>query len=153
MLFRPIPFRMSNDNHPLPEGKYFGKAVSAPNNNGEKITSYYIKRFDDPKPHIIHSYVSDNPNELQIVDDSVFFSTSSTPIESYIEINFSLTEYDLRNYFTSTDSTPRLNEIGLVSGWYNPAKNDFEQVRLFSHYTRPSIVLAENDTLEGIYRV
>lgn len=153
VLFRPIPFRMSNDNFKMPDAKYYGKAISAPNNNGERITSYYIKRFDDPKPHIIHSYVSDNPNELQIVDDTVFFSTSSTPIESYVEINFSLSQYDCRNYFTSTDSTPRISEIGLVAGWYNSEKDDFEQIRLISHYTRPAILLAENDELEGIYRI
>lgn len=152
-LYRAIPFRMSNEKTKVPEGKYFGKSVSAPNKDGERITSYYIKRFDDPAPHIIHCYVSDNPNELLIVDDTVFFSTSSTPIESYIEINFSLTAEDCRSYFTKSNSIPRINELGLVAGWYNSKKDDFESLRMFTHFTRPSILLDENDTIDGIYRI
>lgn len=152
-LFRAIPFRMSNDGHKIPENKYFGKSISAPNSNGDRITSYFIKTFDDPKPRIIHSYVSDNSNELQIVDDTVFFSTSTTPIESYVEINFNIDKYDGRNYFSTSNSIPRVNEIALVSGWYNPSKQDYEKILMVTKFTRPSILLSEDDEIEGIYRI
>lgn len=153
VLYRPVPFRMSNDGFPFQEGKYFGKIKSFPNNAGESITSYYVKRFDDPKPHIVHSYVTDNMQELQIVDDTVFASTSSIPIESYVEMNISVSEFDGRGFFTTTESTSRINEFGLVSGWFNPDKQDYEMLRLITHFTRPSISLIEGDSIEGVYRL
>lgn len=152
-LFRAIPFRMSNDGFPFQEGKYFGQIKSFPNNSGESVTSYYVKKFDDPSPHIVHSYVTDNNAELEIVDDTVFSSTSSIPIESYVEINISVSDSDGRGFFTTTDATSRINEFGLVSGWYNSIKNDYECLRLFTHFTRPSITLVEGDSIEGIYRL
>lgn len=153
-LFRSIPFRMSNDGSKLINGKYFGKSRSIQNNAGlDPVTSYYVKKFDDPQPRIIHSWVTDNKNEVSIVDDTVFASTSSMAIESYVEMNMSIDEEDCRGFFTSTDSSSRVNEFGLVSGWYNPKLDDYESLRLFTHFTRPSITLAEGDTIEIIYRL
>jgi len=153
-LFRAIPFRMSNDGYPMPEGKYFGKVDSFHGvGAGSTVTSYYVKKFDNPAPRIVHSWVTDNPNELTIVDDTVFASTSSMAIESYVEMNISVSEYDGRGFFTSSNASPRVNEFGLVSGWYNVDKNDYESLRLFTHFTRPSLALAENDSIEAIYRL
>ena len=146
-LFRAIPFRMSNDGYPIPNSKYFGKSTA------DDITSYYIKKFDNPAPRIIHTWVTDNPNEISIVDDTVFASTSSIPIESYVEMNLSVSEYDGRGFFTSHNTSPRINEFALVSGWYNKDKDDYEAIRMFTHFTRPSITLAENDSIEAIYRL
>lgn len=151
MLFDAIPFRMSNDEYPFPEGTYFGKQ-SASIGSGS-IDSYYIKKFDNPAPHIVHAWASDNGDELDVVDDTVFSSTSSTPIESYVEMNISISKYDGRGYFTSSGSTPRINEIGLVSGWYNGEHNDYENLTLFTHFTRPSLTLETGDEIEAIYRL
>lgn len=153
-LFRAIPFRMSNDGTELQEGRYFGKTQTFTGTTSmEPITSYFVKKFDSPPPHIVHAWVSDNSNELNIVDDSVFSSTSSVPIESYVEINFSINQDDGRGFFTSTQSSPRINEFGLVSGWLNTAKNEYESIRLFTHFTRPTITLSEGDSIEAIYRL
>ena len=153
-LFRAIPFRMSNDGSPIPAGKYFGKVDSFKGvGAGDTVTSYYVKKFDNPAPRIVHTWVTDNPNEMEIVDDTVFASTSSMAIESYVEMNLSVSEYDARGFFTSTNTSPRVNEFGLVSGWYNAEKDDYEAIRLFTHFTRPSITLAENDSIEAIYRL
>lgn len=152
-LFRPIPFRMSNDGFPAVNGKYFGKTQHYQGTGMDTITSSYVKRFDDPQPRIIHSWVTDNKNELSIVNDTVFASTSSMEIESYVEINISVDKHDGRGFFTATNSTPRVNEFGLVSGWYNSQKDDYESIRLFTHFTRPSIALTENDSIEAIYRL
>ena len=152
-LFRPVPFRMSNDGAEIPEGKYFGKVDSFQGNSGNTITSYYVKKFDNPAPRIVHSWVTDNTSEMEIVDDTVFASTSSIPIESYVEMNISLNNHDARGFFTSTDSTPRINEFGLVSGWYNNDKGDYESLHLITHFTRPSIVLSDDDSIEAIYRL
>lgn len=153
-LFRAIPFRMSNDGYDLPAGKYFGKTQTYQSSSGlDPVTSYYIKMFDDPKPRIVHSWVTDNPSELSIVDDTVFASTSSIPIESYVEINLSIDQLDGRGFFTTTGTSPRVNEFGLVSGWYNPIKDDYEQLTLLTHFTRPSISLSDGDSIEAIYRL
>lgn len=153
-LFHPIPFRMSNDGMSMPNGKYFGKVKSYQGTSGmEPITSYYVKKFDNPAPRIVHSWVTDNTDEVKIVDDTVFASTSSMAIESYVEINISVDDKDGRGFFTSTNATPRINEFGLVSGWYNAAEDDYESLRLFTHFTRPSIALAEGDSIEAIYRL
>lgn len=153
-IFNPIPFRMSNDGSPIPEGKYFGKIDSySGSSHVDTITSYYIKKFDSPPPRIIHAWVTKNYDEFQIVNDTVFASTSSVPIESYVEMNLSISKLDGRGFFTSTHTTPRFNELGLVTGWYNPIKMDYEQLRLFTHIVRPNIMLTEEDSIDIIYRL
>lgn len=159
-LFHPVPFRMSNDGTDIPAGKYFGKATSYQGTTGmSPITSYYVKKFDSPNPHIVHAWYNaadkkaGTLSESSIVDDTVFASTSSLPIESYVEINLSLDGDDGRGFFTSTGTTPRANEFGLVTGWYNPIEDDYESIRLFTHFTRPSITLAEGDSIEAVYRL
>lgn len=153
-LYHPIPFRMSNDGTGIPQGKYFGKIESFQSNaNTEPITSYYVKLFDDPKPRIVHVWASNNNKESNIVDDTVFSSTSSLPIESYTEINLSVSAEDGRGFFTSTQTTPGINEFALISGWYNPVLNDYEAMRMFTHFTRPTIALDTDDSIEALYRL
>lgn len=153
-LYRPVPFRMSNDGFPKANGKYYGKLTSMQGSTGlDPVESWYIKTFDSPTPHIVHVWATDNPNEMDIVDDTVFTSTSSIPIESYVEINFSIDAYDARGFATSTGSRAIVNELGLVSGWYNAEENDFECCSLISHFSRPNIILDTNDSIEGIYRL
>lgn len=153
-LFRAIPFRMSNDGAAMAEGKYYGKASTYQNISGsDAITSYYVKKFDDPAPHIVHAWVTDNEDELDIVDDSVFASTSSTAIESYIEMSISVDANDGRGFSTSVESSARVNEFGLVAGWYNPLKDDYENLQLITHFVRPNILLSEGDEIEAIYRL
>lgn len=153
-LYRAIPFRMSNDGVSMQEGKYYGKATSFQGSAGmEPVTSLYVKKFDSPAPRIVHTWVTDNKDEFAVVDDTVFSSTSSMAIESYVEINISVDKDDCRGFFTSSEASPRVNEFGLVSGWYNAKKDDYESIRLFTHFTRPSIALSEGDSIEAIYRL
>lgn len=153
-LYRAVPFRMSNDGSTIDTAKYFGKAVTGAGSAiMDPVTSFYVKKFDDPKPHIVHCYASDDPDELRIVDDSIFSSTSSDPIESYVEMNISVDTMDGRGYHTAMGTIPRVNEFALVSGWYNAALNDYECLRMFTHFTRPSITLSEADAIEAIYRL
>lgn len=153
-LYRPIPFRMSNDGFDMANGKYYGRLNTMQGSTGmDSIVSSYVKTFDNPSPRIVHTWVTDNPNELSIVDDTVFASTSSLQIESYVEINFSVDQYDARGFATTTGSTARVNEFGLVSGWYNAEEDDYECITLFTHFTRPNITLSDGDSIEGIYRL
>ena len=153
-LFNPIPFRMSNDGKPIPAGKYFGKINSYTGaTQSEPVTSYYVKTFDQPLPRIIHAWATKNYDEFNIVNDTVFASTSSVAIESYVEMNLSISVEDGRGFFTTTHSTPRFNEFGLVTGWFNPIKQDYEQLRLFSHFVRPNVLLTQTDKIDIIYRI
>ena len=153
-IFNPIPFRMSNDGYPIPAGRYFGRIDSyTGSSHVDTISSYYVKKFDSPAPRIIHAWVTDNYDEFKIVNDTVFASTSSVPIESYVEINLSISRLDGRGFFTTTHSTPRFNELGLVTGWYNHTKMDYEQIRLFTHIVRPNILLDQEDDIDIIYRI
>lgn len=150
-LYHPIPFRMDNDGEAITPGKYYGKQTI---NGDNPVTSYYIKTFDDPVPHIVHAWATDNPAEFVPVTDTVFSSTSSTPIESYAEINLSLSDMDGRGYFTTDEgSTPRVNEFALVAGWKNLTLDDYENLVMITHFTRPSLSLAEGDEIEAIYRI
>lgn len=152
-LFRAVPFRMSNDGSEIDQTKYFGKTTTLSNNTSSSVTSYYVKAFDTPAPHIVHAWASTSTDDLQIVDDSVYSSVATTPIESYVEMNMSLDKYDIRGFFSTTNSVPRINEFGLVSGWYNPTKNDYEQIVMFSHFTRMSILFDQEDEIKIIYRL
>lgn len=153
-LYRAVPFRMSNDGTDIPNGKYFGKQSTFQGSGmSEPITSYYVKKFDDPAPRIVHCWVTDNDKELDIVDDTVFASTSSAAIESYVEMNLSISPEDGRGFFTAMNASPRINEIALVTGWYNSEIDDYESLRMFTHFTRPSIALSEGDSVEAIYRL
>ena len=153
-LFHAIPFRMSNDGSKINQ-KYFGRAKifgEAPG-TGE-ITSYYCKAFDEPAPHIVHCWATNKNEDLQLIDDTVFASTSTTPIESFVEMNLSITPEDLRGYFTQhSGSIPRISELGLVTGHWNNEFSDAEKIRLFTHFTRSAIILEENDEILCRYRI
>ena len=154
-LNRAIPFRMLDDMTGIPAGRYFGKAITSSPGTNRDIVSFYVKTFDqDPAPpRIVHAWVTDAGEEFSPVDESVFASTSSTPIESYVEINLSVSADDGREFFTTTGATPRINEFGLVTGWFNAEENDYESIRIFTKFSRSSISLSDGDRIEAIYRL
>jgi len=151
LLYHPIPFRITdNPDDPKYDGRYYGKLTDL-----QGTTSFYIKRFETTSiyPHIVHAWVTDDPDEFSPVDESVFSSTSSVPIESYVEMLLKIDRGDGSEYFERLNATPRINELGLVSGWYNHEKADWEAIHLITHLTRSSLILGKNDRLEIIYRL
>lgn len=149
-LFHAIPFRMNTDGSVINPQKYYGISQDV-----SGIRSYYIKMFDLPAPHIVHSWVTDIADQFEVVDETVFSSTSTIPIETYIEIAISVNKDDVRGYFQSTGATPRVNEFGLIAGYLNTNVDpvDFDAIRLITHFTRPSFVMEPGDTLEALYRI
>jgi len=117
------------------------------------MDSYYVKKFDNPPPKIVHIWADESVTDEMIIDDHVFTSTSTLPIESYVEICMSISATDTREFFKSTNSQPRINEFGLVSGWYNPHQDDYEALTLITHFTRNTLALSEGDSIEAIYRL
>ena len=153
-LYHPIPFRMSNDGWSLEKTKYFGKTKTYSSSSGkDEVNSYYLKGFENPQPHIVHYWASDNDEDLKTVDDTVFTSTSTTPIESFVEMNLSIAESDCRGYFTQMNALPRISEFGLVHGWYDSAQMDASGLQLVTHYTRTPILLEKGDVINMRYRI
>lgn len=155
-LYNPVPFRILTGTNTLSDtdaAKYYGKSIIG-EGTASQATSYYIKKFDS-LPQICHVWVNDDGTE--VVDDTVFSSTSSVPIESYVEMNITIGGDDCRDYFTTTGSPVRINELCLVAGY--PKKDssgkviDYCYITAFSHFTRPSITLEEDDEIECIYRL
>ena len=68
-------------------------------------------------------------------------------------MNLSLSEYDTRGYFASANTSARVNEFALVSGWYNYEENDYEHLQLITKFTRSSVALEAGDTIEAVYRL
>jgi hypothetical protein len=162
-LFRAVPFRMVPAGD-LPRnfqlGKYYGKTNTFSASTDSMMDSYYIKKFDNPPPKIVHIWADESIDWLtesitddMIIDDHVFASTSTIPIESYVEISMSISAIDTREFFISTNSLPRINEFGLVSGWFNHQKDDYEALTLITHFTRNTLALADGDSIEAIYRL
>jgi len=151
MLYHAIPFRVSDEPEKVWDNKYFGRFKDL-----QDTTSFYIKRFETTGtyPHIVHAWVTDNDQTFTPVDESVFASTSSVPIESYVEMLLRISDGEGLEYFKRTGVTPRINELGLVSGWYNPQKCDWESLHLVTHFTRSTMVLhSEKDFVEILYRL
>ena len=149
-LFHPIPFKITENPNDVWNNKYFGRFTDA-----QGVTSFYIKLYENTSnyPHIVHAWVTESDDLFQPVDESVFSSTSSTPIESYVEMLLKIEPKDGTDYFKRTNTTPRINEIGLVTGWYDQNQRDYNAISLFTHFCRPSLVLGENDWVEIIYRL
>ena len=153
-LYHAVPFRMSNDGTKIPPYTYYGKAETDAATSGQnQISSWFVKKFDSPKPHIIHAWVTDNEDEQSYIDDTIFSSTSTKGIESYVEINLSVSLDDARGYFDSANTTPSISEFALVSGWYNRNEDDYESIRMFTHFTRPALTLTASDKIQAIYRL
>lgn len=150
MLYHAIPFKVTEQPDAEYADRYFGRFTDL-----QGTTSFYVKRFETTGayPHVVHAWVTDDKKLFQPVDESVFSSTSSTPIESYVEMLLKIDVGDGADYFKRTNATPRINEIGLVSGWYNPERKDYERLKLMTHFTRPSIILTDDDWVEIVYRL
>lgn len=158
-LYHPVPFRIETSDDKTtwttPTDKYFGKIKDAKGN-----TLFYIKLFETEDgsntlcPHIVHAWVTDNDDLFDPVDSNVFASTSSTPIESYVEMFLKIDAADVKDYFKEIGATPRINELALVSGWYNPKINDYECLKILTHYTKGSMILDnKRDYIDIVYRL
>ncbi len=147
-LYNAIPFKTVDTKYTVNDPEYYSY-FGCTKLSDDKY-QYFVKRFDTSNtPHIINSWVADGTETD--VDDTVFSSTSTNAIETYVEMGLTIDSNDCRSEDLTT--APRVNEIALVSGWFNETKNDYECIRLFSHFTRPSITLASGDKIEILYRV
>lgn len=106
-----VPFQyrpQSKDLNSAQRGLYFGrKTISS-------YFAYYFKGFDS-SPQLVQQFTDGTP-----IDSTIYSTTSSLPVETYVTMTMSLTKYDCRDYFIDTTSIKdaRINTISLCTGWY-----------------------------------
>ena len=119
-LRNPIPFQQTQTSltNEL-AGKYLGILRHG---NNSYARSYYIKKFDDT-PHIYHSWYRDGQSwdylDPVVQDDlgpgAVNGVGKTNRIETYAECEMSLDNNDCTVYFSHDNSSPVVNELGLVA--------------------------------------
>lgn len=105
-----VPFRYVYDDNDLSDTlreKYFGRKKII----GTDKTAYYFKAFET-QPTMHMQYVDGTP-----VDENIFISDNTTEVETYVELNLSITKEDCREFFDSTTgiNDAKVNTISLLT--------------------------------------
>lgn len=160
-----IPFRYTaNELTEAEQTKYFGKKSFE---NG--VVGYYLKAFET-EPIIRHYYKSSDDSEYyDEVNNTVWTSYNTSPIDSFTEIVLKIGKNDVKEWAEATNGleSSKVNTVALFSGDYNPygysglnsmgelvtLPPDYQNVELFSKLTIPTEPLQINKDLDIIYRV
>ena len=160
-----LPFRYTESElDPNERQLYFGKKVDE--DTGK--TGYYLKRFD-AFPEIKHIWRSSDEqpgkkvNEVEATNTTIFDKSRDDALKSLVEIHFTISEYDLKEWFSYKIDQPehaRFNTIALFDGRYSElGKSEADQfgdycnVRLFSKLNIPTENVSLSKDLEFIYRI
>lgn len=167
-LVQPIPFRIVSatdpDNYPAltstESSMYWGKKVFDELGDASAVTAYYMKAFDTD-PEIIHLW-RDNPdpdedgtNVTEAGASSVFSSSRTEGIESFTELNLTISKKDLKQYFTAIGmpESARINELALYCAELDSSRGDYTNIKLFSKLNFQTEPLSTTKDMEIIYRV
>lgn len=160
-----LPFRYTESElDPNERQMYFGKKLDR--DTGK--TGYYLKRFE-AIPEIKHIWRSGDEQpgkkvtEVVATNDTVFDPTRDDALKSLVEIHFSVSEYDLKEYFQHKLDQPesaRFNTVALFTGRYTELGKsgadqfgDYCNVRLFSKLNIPTEPVSLEKDLHFIYRI
>jgi hypothetical protein len=160
-----IPFRYTESElDPNERQMYFGKKTDA---DTGKI-AYYLKRFE-AFPDIKHVWRSSDEQpgkkvtETAATNSTVWDQSRDDALKSLVEIHFTISEYDLKEWFTYKLDQPesaRFNTVALYTGRYSELNKsgadqfgDYCNVRLFSKLNIPTEHVSLEKDLEFIYRV
>ena len=105
-----VPFRYVYDNNDLSDAlreKYFGRKKIA----GTDKVAYYFKAFENvPTMHM--QYIDGTP-----VDSNIFISDNTIDVETYVELNLTITKDDCREFFSATTgiNDAKVNTISLLT--------------------------------------
>lgn len=107
-----VPFRYlpaTNDLSSAMRSTYFGRKTLTESG----FVAYYFKAFDQD-PILVEQYVDGTP-----IDDNIYTSSNDTEAEVYVELVFSITKEDCRDFFIETTgiSTAHISSISLLSAW------------------------------------
>ena len=103
-----VPFRMVLPNSDLSEENrslYYGRKTR------DDYILYYFKAFDQ-EPEIVIEYEDGTP-----VDSGVYTSSNTTNIKVYVELRFTVTKQDAREYFMNTTgiADAKISSISLLT--------------------------------------
>ena len=153
-----LPFRYTTETLDSDERlKYFGKKVHS---NG--VTGYYLKRFDkDPVIKHVWKTGEDIEDQELIADVDVWENMSgNNSVESYTEIQLSVSPKDIKEWFINIEQPDRtrINTIALFNGQFVPGVDgadygDYRDVRLFSKLCMNPEYLDRSKDLYILYRV
>ena len=105
-----VPFRYVFDDNDLSDKmreKYFGRKKIT----GTDKIAYYFKAFESD-PVMYMQYTDGTP-----VDENIFISDNSTDVETYVELNLTITKDDCREFFEATTgiNDAKVNTISLLT--------------------------------------
>lgn len=159
-----LPFRYTESElDPNERQKYFGKKLDQTTGK----TGYYLKRFE-AFPEIKHIWRSSDiesskVTEIVATNDTVWDFSRDDALKSLVEIHFTISQDDLKEYFNYKLDQPeaaRFNCIALFDGRYSEVGKldsdqfgDYCNVHLFSKLNIPTEHVSLSKDLEFIYRI
>ena len=167
-LVQPVPFRVvypDDVNFPAltatESAMYWGKkSMDVLGDLEGSVTAYYLKKFDTD-PEIIHLWrdnVDPDEDGTNVTDggaNAVFSSARTESIESFTEINLTISKKDLKQYFSAIGmpESARINELALYCAEIDKAAGDYSNIKLFSKLNFQTEPLSTTKDMEIIYRV
>ena len=141
-----IPFRQTDLALAADEvDKYWFKSKTTDTPNNIEKTRYYLKSFEtDPEIKALWLDSGEEGVDGSEVQNNVHLtpSSSSTPIETFVELTLKISKNDIQEYFADTQNVgiARINTIGLFTGIKVSATDpstglthtDYRHVKLFS---------------------
>lgn len=159
-----LPLRYTESElDPNERQKYFGKKLDPTTGK----TGYYLKRFES-FPEIKHVWRSSDidsskVSEVVATNDTIWDFSRDDALKSLVEIHFTVTQDDLKEYFNYKMDQPeaaRFNTIALFDGRYSEVGKldsdqfgDYCNVHLFSKLNIPTEHVSLAKDLEFIYRI
>ena len=133
--------------------KYFFKI---PNPEDPGTFSWYLKEFDAPP--VITSYwkdAIDSDSDGTEITGEIYQDESGRGFETLAEFNFSLNEFDIKEYFEATNNMAlaRYNTFGFYLGEKVESANEYANVRLFSAVTFKNRDVSIETSSKYVYRV
>lgn len=119
---------------------------------------YYGKSFEaDPVIKVLYQDGVDGEDGTEVEDD-VYNTTRTDPIEVFLEMTLKISKKDIREYFEHLDQVEaaRFNTIGLFVGRKTEIDTgyiDYTNVKMFSKVTLDNEPLANSKSLTMIYRI
>jgi hypothetical protein len=138
-----VPFRMpllANDLDDTSREKYFGRRVI------DSRAAYYFKSFET-EPEWKQQYIDGTP-----IDSTVYDSTKTDEIESFVVLRLKITKQDCREFFINTTgiNDAKVNTLSLCTGWAKviDGKIYYQDIRPLTKLNIPNEALI--DTTKGI---
>jgi hypothetical protein len=114
---------------------YFGRKTLA------SYYAYYFKKFDS-NPQLIQQFTDGTP-----IDNTIYSTTSSLPVETIVNMQMSVTPSDCRDYFIATTGVndARINTISLCTAWYKEINgyNVYQDIRPVTKLNFPNECLID----------